>query len=424
MKRPLATVLCVLIGTVALHTLSTLGADEEVATTFKYTDPNATKVEVAGEFSNWKILPMTKGDGGTWTTTVHLKPGYYAYKFVVNGEWVLDPANPTRKTVNDIDNSAVSVGGVQPQAGGGGGSVSGKVPVTFTFSDPNAKSVHLAGEFNNWLDNVDGKVTGHNDWMLQNDGAGNWKLNAPLSPGKFKFKYVVNSGERWEKDRSLPQSADDNSLIEVKAGGAPEIAASGKSAVTFSYSSTSAKSVHIAGEFNKWLDNVDGKITGHNEWAMQNDGAGNWKLAAQLPPGRYKFKYVIDNGARWEQDPTVPASTDGNSIIEVKATAGQPAATAPTAVAAPGQGGVATTFTYADPTAKAVSVAGEFNRWSVNANPMQKDDSGIWTTSVQLKSGRYQYKFVVDGNWKEDPTNPESADDGLGGKNSVKVVAQ
>ena len=285
---------------------------------------------------------------------------------------------------------------MQAPAGGG---APGKAPVTFTFSDPGAKTVHLAGEFNNWLDNVDGKVTGHNDWAMQNDGAGSWKITVPLSSGKFKFKYVINGGDRWEKDRNLPQSADDNSLIEVKAGGvaATGVSASGKPSVTFSYSSTSAKSVHVAGEFNNWLDNIDGKVSGHSEWAMQNDGAGNWKLTVPLAPGRYKFKYVIDNGARWEQDPAFPASTDGNSIVEVKAAAGGAAAAAPAAGAAPVQGGVGTTFTYADPGAKAVAVAGEFNRWNANANPMQKDATGIWTTTIPLKPGKYQYKRTPPG---------------------------
>lgn len=417
MKKNLRTVLCALAMTALVPAASLFAAEDEVATTFKYSDANAPKVEIAGEFSNWKILPMTKGEGGTWSTTLHLKPGYYAYKFVVNGEWLLDPANPARKMVNDIENSAVSVGGVQPQPGAAT-STSSKIPTSFSHSDAAAKTIHLAGDFNNWLDNVDGKVAGHAEWQLQNDGAGNWKLTVPLAPGKFKFKYVVDGGDRWEKDRNLPASPDDNSLVEVKAGGSPVALAvsPGKNLVAFSHSSPTAKSVHVAGEFNNWLDNVDGRVTGHGEWAMQNDGAGNWKLAAPLSPGRYKFKYVIDGGDRWEQDRSLPGAPDGNSLIEVAASTAS--------AAAPVQGGVSATFTYVDPSAKTVFVAGEFNKWSATANPLQKDEAGIWTASIPLNPGRYQYKFVVDSTWKEDPANTESMDDGLGGKNSVKIVTQ
>lgn len=291
-------------------------AQEEIATTFTHTAPNASSVGVAGEFSNWKILPMTRGEGGTWTRTIYLRPGYYGYKFVVDGEWIFDPNNPARKLVNDIENSAISVGGVQPAAGA-----------------------------------------------------------AAAAPGKI--------------------------------------------ATTFSYTDAAAKTVHVAGEFNNWLNNVEGRVTGHTEWMMHSDGAGNWKFTAHLAPGRHKFKYVIDGGTRWEQDPRLPVATDGNSIIEVKAVAA-PAVAAP----APAQPAAGVVFSYADPSAKTVFVAGEFNQWSVTANPMQKDEFGVWTATIPLKPGRYQYKFVVDGNWKEDPANPETVDDGFGGKNSVKVVAQ
>ena len=181
-------------------------AGQEIETPFKYTDASASKVEVAGEFSNWKILPMANDGAGNWTTTLHLKPGYYAYKFVVNGEWIVDPANPAKKTANGIENSAVSVGGVPAPATPAASTVtgSGKIPVTFTFSDAAAKTVHVAGEFNSWLDNTDGKVTGHDEWKLQNDGAGSWRLTTAIAPGRYKFKYVVDGGDRWEKDRVLP----------------------------------------------------------------------------------------------------------------------------------------------------------------------------------------------------------------------------
>jgi 1,4-alpha-glucan branching enzyme len=70
-----------------------------------------------------------------------------------------------------------------------------------------------------------------------------------------------------------------------------------------------------------------------------------------------------------------------------------------------------------------VYVAGDFNQWSATATPMQKDGSGVWTAVIPLKPGKYQYKFVVDGNWKQDPLNPDAADDTFGGRNSVKSIA-
>ena len=218
-KRTLALFLGVVLSLSArAGVTSTLVNDGEVDQTFQYTSTTAKTVSVAGEFSNWSELPLARDESGAWSRTLHLKPGYYGYKLVVDGEWILDPANPARKTVNDLENSGVSVGGVQPSAGAAAGV--NKIPTTFSFSDARAASVLLAGEFNNWADNEDGKVTGHTEWLLKSDGSGNWTLTVPLAPGKYRFKYVIDGGVRWEKDRRLPSTSDDNSLIEVKAAAA------------------------------------------------------------------------------------------------------------------------------------------------------------------------------------------------------------
>jgi Glycogen recognition site of AMP-activated protein kinase len=53
---------------------------------------------------------MTKGDNGVWTTKVTLPSGTYAYTFLVNGtDWVFDPDNSAKKTVDAIENSAVEI---------------------------------------------------------------------------------------------------------------------------------------------------------------------------------------------------------------------------------------------------------------------------------------------------------------------------
>ncbi len=63
-------------------------------------------------------------------------------------------------------------------------------------------------------------------------------------------------------------------------------------------------------------------------------------------------------------------------------------------------------FTYYDPRAKQVYLAGDFNSWDVTATPMTRDDKGVFSVVVPLGPGRYEYKFVVDGQWVADPYNP------------------
>jgi len=71
--------------------------------------------------------------------------------------------------------------------------------------------------------------------------------------------------------------------------------------------------------------------------------------------------------------------------------------------------------------AEQASVAGTFNNWSPTQNPMRYLD-GCWITEINLPPGKHQYKFVVDGSWISDPTNPDNVDDGAGALNSVVVV--
>ncbi len=80
-------------------------------------------------------------------------------------------------------------------------------------------------------------------------------------------------------------------------------------------------------------------------------------------------------------------------------------------------------FSYRAGAAQSVALAGDFNAWSTSANMLKKGDGDIWTLVLPLTAGDHQYKFVVNGSdWKPDPENPKSSDDGYGGKNSVVHV--
>ena len=77
---------------------------------FRYKAPAAKSVEVMGEWNGWKAVPMTKGDDGVWTAKVTLSTGTHGYKFLVDGkEWVFDPDNSAKKTVDGNENSAIEI---------------------------------------------------------------------------------------------------------------------------------------------------------------------------------------------------------------------------------------------------------------------------------------------------------------------------
>jgi len=67
------------------------------------------------------------------------------------------------------------------------------------------------------------------------------------------------------------------------------------------------------------------------------------------------------------------------------------------------------TFKLLEPDAKQVALAGDFNGWATDATPMKRQADGNWETTVALAPGRYQYKFIVDGQWIPDPLVHEHA---------------
>jgi nucleoid DNA-binding protein len=62
------------------------------------------------------------------------------------------------------------------------------------------------------------------------------------------------------------------------------------------------------------------------------------------------------------------------------------------------------TFKFYSPEAQSVFLAGCFNEWNPAANPLEKNKEGNWSTVVNLVPGRYEYRFIADGLWKDDPT--------------------
>jgi glycosidase len=63
------------------------------------------------------------------------------------------------------------------------------------------------------------------------------------------------------------------------------------------------------------------------------------------------------------------------------------------------------------------------NDWNDSKTRMTDDNGdGIYEVTLLLPIGRYQYKFVVDGQWFTDETAADFAPDGFGGQNSIISV--
>ncbi len=80
-------------------------------------------------------------------------------------------------------------------------------------------------------------------------------------------------------------------------------------------------------------------------------------------------------------------------------------------------------FVMPAPTAKSVTVVGNFTGWE--AMPLSDEDGdGIWTAKISLSPGRYEYAFVVDGKWwGQDPLADEYVQS-FGQYNSVRYIVR
>ena len=82
-----------------------------------------------------------------------------------------------------------------------------------------------------------------------------------------------------------------------------------------------------------------------------------------------------------------------------------------------------TSFTFHAPSARRVSLAGEFNNWNPEDMPMYKASDGVWYLSVSLTPGRHEYRFIADGTWQDDPGAQEKTANAFGTANCVKIVS-
>ena len=79
-------------------------------------------------------------------------------------------------------------------------------------------------------------------------------------------------------------------------------------------------------------------------------------------------------------------------------------------------------FTLTAPEAQSVALAGNFNGWTAHIHPLKRDSKGIWKIRINLKPGNYQYRFLVDGEWKDDPNCTTFTPNPFGSFNSVLTV--
>ncbi|HNQ87084.1 MAG TPA: isoamylase early set domain-containing protein [Verrucomicrobiota bacterium] len=80
------------------------------------------------------------------------------------------------------------------------------------------------------------------------------------------------------------------------------------------------------------------------------------------------------------------------------------------------------TFAFNAPGALSVQLVGDFTQWQEKPISLKRAADGVWRATVLLAPGTYHYRFLVDGEWRDDPECTLRVNNPFGSENSVCEV--
>lgn len=192
--------------------------------------------------------------------------------------------------------------------------------------------------------------------------------------------------------------------------------------VLFQCYAPGARIVYLAADFNGWAQNDGGRIT-KAEFAMSGpDTNGVWRKTVKLDPGVYHFKFNLNGEASGWFAPESIDELDGdkNAIIHVDTSGDVMVHSGHNPKWQPRRTEHGVTFECYAPDAFLVYLVGDFNDWGHGRNGLVFDPKlvmsgpgtdGVWSATVELRPGEYEYQFVIDGDHPIRDPNAEYIDD-------------
>lgn len=317
--------------------------------------------------------------------------------------------------------------------------------IDFSYLDPNAYSVWIVGEFNDWGLEKDKKgivvLNPKNCWKMLSDSNGNWKLIARISPGVYEYNYLINKSIKAKDPFINPNSISDVPNISDLLWKENSILDIGEYYnIEFTHKIANVKSVWVAGEFNEWGGEAKGKkIVAESSLVMKGpDKDGIWRATIRLKKGRYRYKFYVntDNGFRWHTDNKAKSFKIKGRAADSVVYVGLQEFKKGEYFGIDKENGKTVKFTYIPPEnkkIKSISVVGDFNEWGGKLSfsdyikgyyyPMKKNKNSDWIVRVKLPPGRYQYKFLINGKKRLNDKNAKHFDKKFKKKISVVVVS-
>jgi 1,4-alpha-glucan branching enzyme len=201
--------------------------------------------------------------------------------------------------------------------------------VLFECYAPNAKTVYLAGDFNDWAHNQDGRIADAQFAMQGPEANGVWRKVIKLDPGTHRFKFNLNGQpDLWFVPTDVEELDESSNGVFRVTNTGNVVLRSGRNpiwkpqqsdnGVVFQLYAPDAHMVCLAGDFNNWADNRDGLVF-NPKFAMQAPHTSAvWRVEIKLPPGRHLYQFVVD-GDRWIADPNaVETDRENHSVLVVQ----------------------------------------------------------------------------------------------------------
>lgn len=81
------------------------------------------------------------------------------------------------------------------------------------------------------------------------------------------------------------------------------------------------------------------------------------------------------------------------------------------------------TFELEEPSATTVELLGDFTNWEQQPIALKKQKGGLWRATIALDPGAHEYRFRVDGQWRDDSGCDYRRPNPFGGENCVRDVS-
>lgn len=212
---------------------------------------------------------------------------------------------------------------------------------------------------------------------------GVWSVTVQLGLDK-SYEYGIVADDVWVGDETNPREGGNSQILRNPSY-------NGDGSVTIFYYPTGDEDVTLCYKTEQ--------EDSYTRLAMTKDAYHGALLSATVAEqGNYSYYFEIA-GVRTEDINCKEASFSISTLPEDDAS-----------VESPVVNGNEVTFQYFAPTATTVTLAGQMNDWDASASQMSYNaETGFWSITVELASGKYEYKFVADGIWITDPRNEQQS---------------